>query len=174
MTKVKKIVIYSMLALFLLGVFFTIHADPYFDILSIVANYVFLVGAVICALILGENTLRKYKKYKLLIKVAGYVIGVLIITIYAKLDYYKEYGKKTDGGALTAFVTDKFDRLSGNRIERAILLSNGDYSGGKMSGDRNNPQPHGVWKCCFDGIVTHDFYWYGEKISEGEWHLRNK
>ena len=37
-------------------------------------------------------------------------------------------------------------------------------------------KPHGewetvVWNPSFD--VQHTFYWYGESVSEGEWHLRN-
>ena len=41
-------------------------------------------------------------------------------------------------------------------------------------------KPHGQWECGtpgpsrFESNVRTVFYWYGEAISEGEWHLRNR
>lgn len=37
-------------------------------------------------------------------------------------------------------------------------------------------KPHGIWdELWFEPLrMDKKFYWYGEVVTEGEWHLRNK
>jgi formylglycine-generating enzyme required for sulfatase activity len=41
-----------------------------------------------------------------------------------------------------------------------------------MAGE-GKPKPHGIWTYWGNGGIEYTFYWYGEEVSEGEWHLRN-
>jgi hypothetical protein len=46
---------------------------------------------------------------------------------------------------------------------------------GPMSRSSPRPTPHGHWQTVHvdaDLPSEHQWYWYGEEISEGEWHLR--
>ena len=47
------------------------------------------------------------------------------------------------------------------------------HSQGRMSA---SGRPHGPWQMnCYNPPYAKDvWFWYGEEISEGEWHLRNK
>lgn len=80
----------------------------------------------------------------------------------------------------TTYV-DYYRGLTGTHYYRELsskeLLGGGFSSEGPMTA---TGKPHGEWKTTtwgdhFRSIETHnEWHWYGESITEGEWHLRNK
>ncbi len=78
---------------------------------------------------------------------------------------------------------DTYARWSGHQTYRRMWGDDAlgqlrDSAEGPMCGDP--PRLHGRWTYSYFGHnpfsfrEEHEFYWYGEKVSQGEWHLRNR
>ena len=81
-------------------------------------------------------------------------------------------------GKATRIYQDSYWRWSGKHFYR--FYESYDSKGkriysshGPMAG---NGRLHGEWIGIewHDSNITHEWYWYGEEITEGEWHLRNR
>ena len=86
-----------------------------------------------------------------------------------------------------AIYTDTYHRWSHRLVHRSLScypakfesesdsprLFRATYSRGPMA---RAGVLHGHWvtTCCDPSMVRHAWYWYGEEISEGEWHLQNR
>lgn len=78
----------------------------------------------------------------------------------------------------TADYSDTYDRWSGQHTHRNVWHRD---PSGKTLGRSDGPmagtgKPHGIWdELWFEPLrMDKKFYWYGEVVTEGEWHLRNK
>jgi hypothetical protein len=82
---------------------------------------------------------------------------------------------------------DTFSRWTRKHLHRRVeAFSSTDRDYEDRIYDANGPvgqsgKPHGRWSYYYDADHVHPaerfqtkFYWYGEEISEGEWHLRNR
>lgn len=88
---------------------------------------------------------------------------------------------ETDSVFETIYYTDTRLRWQGDilyRELRTVRFSKDEnalslYAAGPMSASHKQ---HGHWTShTYDDFPpTHTWYWYGEEITEGEWHLRNK
>jgi hypothetical protein len=110
-------------------------------------------------------------KYKRTIAIGAFIVWVVICyRAYATWTHTEHW--KSDSG-VEYFDTYHYDR----HLERSIR-SDYMHASGPMAGEVIG-KPHGRWSCWHKGTDYmagwHDeeYYWYGEKISEGEWHLRN-
>lgn len=99
------------------------------------------------------------------------VIAVLWISWKVTSDFYIETWTNTFGDQ----VEDRFRAWGNVHIRRDVSFS--DRSG-SMSGPMSpSGKPHGAWVVTYLELGKPDeqiWYWYGDRISEGEWHLRNK
>jgi len=87
---------------------------------------------------------------------------------WLRFDCYDRYWKSETG---TQFV-DTHMRSGDRHVYRMMLPQGGGLIRGPMSG---SGKPHGEWTDWFPGErVQHKWYWYGEEITEGEWHIRKK
>jgi hypothetical protein len=68
--------------------------------------------------------------------------------------------------------TDRYQRYQGGPFYRFVVMD-GIYHFGPMKGEGKR-HPHGMWTALGGGVQEETFYWYGETVSEGEWHLRNR
>jgi hypothetical protein len=133
---------------------------PYFGILLIVASSVVLLSTRFPAV--------RSKTGKL---VAFFAAG-LMIWILAGFDQYDESREKDGVKAVTTF-----SRWGRTPLKRSITVKEGDgfyWTSGPLSA---SGKPHGEWKNLGIGVgafKSREWYWYGEEITEGEWHLRNK
>ena len=114
---------------------------------------------------------RRWAKYSKHITVGGSVVLSIIVVWYGWGDTYPKYFNSETGYE----YHDDYGRWSGKHVYRSITRWDPYFtSSGPMAGDV--PKPHGHWTTWqFDPLVNLDeFYWYGDKISQGEWYLRNK
>ena len=108
---------------------------------------------------------------------AGVVITAALMFLFGHFDTY-EY-RWSDGDFS---FNDTYKTWGGQHVYRSIF----DYSKDDASGVRwrstsggmaGTGKPHGKWVTVYynpEFKITTQFYWYGEEISEGEWHLRNR
>lgn len=137
----------------------------------ILVHYALLVLVLVGIYLVFVNTWSAYKKA---IKIAGFVFGLSIVSLYAtKYDSFKSRWTDKDGDK---FI-DTYKRWGHDLVYRSVIFK--DDSGfchGPMKGE-GHPKQHGKWTCLgkwFRDGLEYTFYWYGEEVSEGEWNLRNK
>lgn len=96
---------------------------------------------------------------------AALLVGIGLCVLMHKTGTYRETWTNKDGINYFDFYT-----RSGQIYDRTIWSKDFMHSG-PMAG---NTKPHGEWDIRDDLKFSKRWYWYGEEISEGEWHLRNK
>ena len=132
---------------------------------------------------LGASTLamRKYPKYKIHIKIAGYVLTVLAVTTYGYCDYriekFEKYGNR---------YWDKYSRWTNKHFYRYVHLKNGGSAKGPVAGtpEHGYIKQHGKWETFVPSPrdengnryypdwyrpVVYEWFWYGERITEAQW-----
>ncbi len=125
---------------------------------------------------------------------AAPVMILAALLIYAPRDSYEDKWTNTEDNtpwdeeddAITRYsYRDTCSRWTGKMTHRRLSVrryKNGEGTSwtvvsGPMS---DSGKCHGKWKTLFlrpldfGNPAKTEWYWYGEKISEGEWHLRNK
>lgn len=128
------------------------------------------------------------------------VIAILVATaVFWQFDYYVHSWHETDEATgERSYYTDSYWRAGGWKFHRHVHISGGElglafydfnYS---ESGSSHGKAKYSVWPTEDDtkGLgralklqgyekqgriyTLTEWYWYGDKVSEGEWHLRNK
>ncbi len=146
-----------------LGWLFTLQPKPGPIVL---VHYGLLVTAIVGVV---RACAGKWPAYRKWITVGGTVAGVCLVILYGHHDYYEARWINEQG---TKYV-DTYHRFSRNLVHRWLFPAGGGSSDGPMAGE-GTPKPHGMWTHLGNGGIEYTFYWYGEEVSEGEWHLRNR
>lgn len=132
----------------------------------IVVHYGLLIAAIVGAVRVCIDKWREFRKW---IMIGGSIAGVFLVVLYSQNDYYESRWTNVQG---TNYV-DTYHRFSGQLVNRWVFFKDGRSSHGPMAGEGKS-KPHGKWTSLTNGEIEYTFYWYGERVSEGEWHLRNK
>lgn len=136
----------------------------------VLVHYAFLLMALVGIYLVFVNTWSAYKKA---IKIAGFVFGFSIVSLYAiKYDSFESHWTSDYGNT----YIDTYKRWGDEFAYRRITFKDGGFCHGPMKGE-GHPKQHGKWTCLgkwFRDGLEYTFYWYGEEVSEGEWNLRNK
>jgi hypothetical protein len=95
-------------------------------------------------------------------------IAISLFAIFAFTDEQKETVETEDAWTVTSFT-----RWGGTPIYRDVHLSGrtDTWMHGPVS---QTGKAHGKWTSRIGASWKYVWYWYGEQVSEGEWHLRNK
>jgi len=130
-------------------------------------NYLSLI-AFLAGVVLAVSGF--YPRHHTAICWLGAVVSISLAYGYFRLDRYEERWINDRDS-----FTDSYTR-SGQHFYRHIwwksIGSGLDSDRGPMAG--SPPKPHGEWKGFHSLESTTTYYWYGEKVSQGEWHIRNK
>lgn len=78
----------------------------------------------------------------------------------------------TSGQAAGATQVDHFRRWSDTPYRRHVS-SPRFIASGPIAGS-NGGSPHGEWFVIENGKARAMWFWYGEVVTEGDWHLRNR
>lgn len=125
----------------------------------------------------------RWPRFRVLFRGTAIVAPFLAAFFWGRVDTYRHEWAKDDGTADNPNWIDVVDtryRWSDRLIYQKIIFHrDGDY---KERFEVEGPlspsgKRHGEWKTHFwDWHLkdTSQFYWYGDEISEGEWHLRNR
>jgi hypothetical protein len=127
---------------------------------AVAVNYVALAGMLFFGV---YATVRGRLRYA-----ATAAVGVMLLgsIIWALLDSYEQ-----EFVGLGMLITDTYSRTSDVPRYRKIVGED-SRAEGPMAGDF---KPHGKWRISLpSGAQQTSWYWYGEEITEGEWHLRNR
>jgi hypothetical protein len=96
-------------------------------------------------------------------------VTMVVFYYFSRCDVYPEHWESEDGTR----YTDWYQRFQGGPTHRSLSFD-GVYGSGPMKGEGKR-RPHGMWTVLGKDLsLEKKFYWYGEEVSEGEWHLRNK
>lgn len=108
--------------------------------------------------------------------VGGIATAFLLVFLWGRVDRYSEHWVDDEGPGRASF-TDWRWRSGGDIYYRAAWVSDDNglsyIAEGPMSASHKQ---HGEWDYEFFGDEHRSekkWYWYGERITEGEWHLRN-
>jgi len=109
---------------------------------------------------------------------AGWLLGFVLCYVNFSCATYVER-ERTDAGLLVITTKTRgghrpvYKRIYSDvaHVDDAWLAMEGGYS--------ESGRPHGKWETVTflrgaDTTVKDEWFWYGEEISEGEWHLRNR
>lgn len=137
----------------------------------LLAHYGLLIIAVVG---LTRICGRKWPAYRGRIKILATVAAICLLYVDGKCDRYET---RSDTNRWLSIKT----YTRGGRLTHHYLSSRQHLDGplgcvlqGPMAGEKLHEQKHGLWEF-WDGkhYWKHTYYWYGQRISEGEWHLRN-
>jgi len=102
--------------------------------------------------------------------------GIGLACVWYRFDYYSyHWGEEKNGVELNYY--DYRWRSTGKLFYRDFWSRNDDGSYHAEGGFSDSGKQHGPWKSFSSDDYSktdYEWYWYGEPISEGEWHLRNK
>lgn len=103
-----------------------------------------------------------------------FVAGILTVMLIIEMRSTRIKVYELDG----SIVTDTYSNWTNQIVRRSILQPDGENNL-TIFGPMKPPQSrHGEWTAIYQHgekiIELQTWYWYGEKISQGEWHLRNK
>jgi len=146
------------------GVLFvlTIHSPPS---LLVLVNYLALILSLTGFTMLAMAKWRSRRRW---IKLGGIVVGLVLVLWYASRDTYQTRWQGEEG----VRYSDTYGRWSRRITERYVFYPDGDCFHGPMAG---RTKPHGEWVYVpRSGWPRYSWFWYGEAVSEGEWHLRNR
>ena len=99
--------------------------------------------------------------------------AAFLIWLLAGFDQYETVRKSKE--STTARTT--YARWGGRPLHRSIFVQDKEgffWMEGPLS---PSGKPHGEWKNGGTGVgpmEAREWFWYGDQITEGEWHLRNK
>jgi len=119
--------------------------------------------------IVGLFLRRRFPPWKVAMTWATGVAAAAALLLHAGTDHY-ELHKENEKGF---HVWQTFHRFSGRPYRARSLSPEGFEMWGGVAESGN---PHGPWQGYnrADGRRAHYWCWYGEVVSEGEWHLRNR
>lgn len=111
----------------------------------------------------------RFPRYKQLTLAGLSAIPIGLVLWWAQYDWYLEHWTMDNGWKVTDTV-----RRFGRPFERIIYTYDADGKFGTMISGPLSPsgKMHGEWRAMF-GMDGSTWYWYGEEVSEGTWHLRN-
>ena len=114
----------------------------------------------------------------------GKRLAIVIASVFAVallwLSCWKVFGtyRESFEGTSNSWITETYSNWTGKPCYRHVEMRD---SGGKAIGYADGPvsdsgKPHGEWDLLFldEFKSVKWWYWYGEQITEGEWHLRNQ
>lgn len=154
----------------------TIESDP--NTLAAAWHYVSLAGgALLVVWFVGRRLETRWPKMKRMIRAGVAITVCMTVIIWGWFDTYRTTWTSKTG----ATITDRYTRWGGRHYYRHLNIpvegsSLGISTSGPMSA---SGKPHGEWEQ-FDwskrGSDYHQrvWFWYGDEISEGEWHLRSR
>lgn len=100
------------------------------------------------------------------------VVGILVFTAFFRFDTYTNYWTSENGMS----YADTKQRYTGKIVYRRIWKFTPSYTSadGPIIQTGVDLKVHGHWSFLDRDFQREDrWYWYGEEITEGEWHLRN-
>ena len=136
-------------------------------------HYISLIAAVGIAAF--ELATRFTPKWSLAIAIAT---GIVAAILWAQWDYYiKDWETRIESDDGRARYADYTYRGQSQPFYRSMLVwwDTGGYVHSE-GGFSESGKQHGEWQSYSskDFKPEYEWYWFGEPISEGEWHLRNK
>jgi hypothetical protein len=142
--------------------FITVNSPPSPRALVHYAALAIIVFALSALISPASMTARKW--------ITG-LTGPVVLVVwwsYSLVDCYDDRWTSENG---TRFVDSR--RRSGALYERYALFPDNGFAHGPMT---ETGKLHGQWTYSTLGTIglKTRWYWYGEEITEGEWHLRNK
>lgn len=158
--------------------------EPRFWALAYVAIILSLWGAT-------ELVSRRFPTRRTWTCLAGTMLIAFALFTWGRIDTYKD-----EWASDTARFTETFHRWTGRHVYRQVdhYLTAEECAKDKWGFDPDSTsegpmagtgRPHGMWKRTVGlkhwaeytkshlPITQTTFYWYGDEITEGEWHLRN-
>ncbi|MCE9526745.1 MAG: hypothetical protein K8R36_11905 [Planctomycetales bacterium] len=141
----------------------------------VLLNYLCLVevGSTV-AFLVWRFTRGHLLQYSKAIGFTVVAIPIGLIYLWASFDYYHEQWTTKDGWR----VLETRKRWTQVPIERSIDVVDADGKWTQtLSGSVSaSGKPHGEWHTLSmrDFSTQSSWFWYGEEISEGEWHLRDR
>jgi hypothetical protein len=140
-------------------------------------------GAIVMAVVLigvsvGERTLRTWPTAV----AAG--LGLAAALTWAQFDYWVREWSEVDESGVEWFYTDYYGRgapIYYRELHRYSSDVPGDdvfiasaEGGFSESGKQHGPWKSFEWRKDQDSCSSTKWLWYGEEITEGEWHVRNR
>jgi hypothetical protein len=98
-----------------------------------------------------------------------------LFLLHVKTDYYEQFWVSKNG----FFYRDSVTRWGDYTFYRSMWKAEKDSYISASGGFSDSGKQHGEWKyetgkSLFDNRSYSVWYWYGEELSEGEWHSKNK
>lgn len=103
--------------------------------------------------------------------------ALLAAWLWGRSDYYiKHEDKFRENGDLESVITEYVYRSQYRPFYQETSVWTEKGYGRLEGGYSESGKRHGRWKSFSTDDITGqtEWYWYGEPITEGEWHLRNK
>jgi hypothetical protein len=139
----------------------------------------------------ARNATRSWAKW---LRPAGIVCMIAAVVLFARYDHfqrtwctewnpeklrYEETAKSPLSIKRGVVYHDTYTRFDSHITFRDLTTYDADghllrSSRGPMTASN---KPHGEWKVVMwqpDCSIGREWYWYGEEVSEGEWHLRDR
>lgn len=137
----------------------------------VLLHYVALIFAV--GLLVTRITQPWVPKWSKLISLA---VALIAASCWGRTDYYMEYRTKfDDGGEIESSTTDYIYRSQYRPFYRDMYIWGKDGTYHAEGGFSETGKQHGRWESYSGDYRTkYEWFWYGEPVTEGEWHLRNK
>jgi hypothetical protein len=144
----------------------TMHSPPS---LSVLVNYLALLAAPwLLGVGYGMPRQKRWPAY------AGFMAGLVLWYLWAKVDYYDHRWTDKDG---FTFIDSTY-RGEYRPFYRYMWKSDDERNDLFRTEGGFSPsfKRHGPWDTFQTGAgpELHQWFWYGEEITEGEWHLRNR
>jgi phage FluMu protein Com len=111
--------------------------------------------------------------------VAACVVGLIAVKGWGTNDYFVEHVVEQDDATMRKEATNYFYRSQRDwPFKREVWITFPDRYISVDGGYTDTGKKHGrwtFWDSTFPAgkATVEDWYWYGDKITEGEWHLRN-
>jgi hypothetical protein len=139
----------------------------------VLVNYVSLTGVAACLVVLARI---RWPSWTRRATWGALSAGVALLVLFGWLDRYDE---RWTGDRGIRFI-DTYGRFTSRWNHRWVFGGAESYFSSMHGPMTGSWKKHGEWTYLAKekspptyGLIR-TWYWYGEKISEGEWHLRNK
>lgn len=155
------------------GCFFAWAVTSWSPSAWVIVNYVALLGASGCLVVLAR---MRWPAHARRASWGAAAVGLGIIVFLGWFDRYDERWTNDRG----IHYTDTHGRFSSRWRCRRIIGGPNSYFRSMHGPMTESGRTHGQWTYWSKDSsgpnlgFSETWYWYGEKITEGEWHLRNK
>lgn len=136
----------------------------------VLAHYVALVVASLNLLLLAAQFVGdRWERAERPAKWSAWALTVLVVLLWIRFDWYPQKWTNANGYKFK----DLHHRWSGDIYYREFHTFDGGFlqAEGPMTASE---KPHGHWRFMTLEKTDHVWFWYGQPVEEGEWHLRER